>query len=617
MSRLFVVSGRDAKSMAGRSIASSDVVLAADAVSEAVLKSAGTDFKPLDGYGKRILDCEKEATGLLRKWGSQRTGNATIEEMFSYNGMPFWRILESYTAAVVSKMDILNILNSVKSAVRAHEPDCIVCGMGSVAGKVGALVAASLGIKHEGIGPGFARRAEAFKKRYGFEYPYRYVAGALRLKRRRLGAVGGFPPDSKTRILIIPSIQTNLPVIKPVIEELRKDPNNDLLVLRYDLFRSRMKTDMKRMGIRHVDMDTYATKDSGRAAKKMEMYLKCAWKGVGKANKSRAVFVYNDVSLWGLMEDVFAYFFSGRSRITEITNYIETMRNVLKKERPDVIVTLDESSCTGMPTMIMAREAGIPTLGIQHSAILKHVGPAVVDKMAVWGESKKKDMTDRGFDPKKIVVTGCPKNDMITNRHYDENAFRERFHVPPGKGIILFASQPNSANKSYLKVLYSAVKEFPEKQLVVKAHPMETSTSIYHKVAKDVDIDVLVVDKDLYEPLDACELLITRRSMVGMEAALVGKPVIIFNPIDKADVMSYVEKGIALGVYEPNPDKLAEAIDSVLYSKKTQKKLADAARVFIPQVAYRMDGKSSERVAKLVKSLVKERENDIKGASNL
>jgi predicted glycosyltransferase len=108
-------------------------------------------------------------------------------------------------------------------------------------------------------------------------------------------------------------------------------------------------------------------------------------------------------------------------------------------------------------------------------------------------------------------------------------------------------------------------------------------------------------DSDTFEQLYACDLLITKNSTTAVEAVALGKPVIVLNLDRTPDAVDYVAEGVAVGVY--SQESLTETITSLLDDDHV---LASKRPDYIRRNIYRVDGQASERVAQLVKRIIRE-----------
>ena len=93
-----------------------------------------------------------------------------------------------------------------------------------------------------------------------------------------------------------------------------------------------------------------------------------------------------------------------------------------------------------------------------------------------------------------------------------------------------------------------------------------------------------------------------------MRQQYLNKPIVVLNLSGEPDAMPYVEKGIALGVYRK--EDLIPAIKDALYNREVREKLARCREKFVYEYAYIQDGRASERVANLIKSIATESRRD-------
>jgi CDP-glycerol glycerophosphotransferase (TagB/SpsB family) len=211
-------------------------------------------------------------------------------------------------------------------------------------------------------------------------------------------------------------------------------------------------------------------------------------------------------------------------------------------------------------------------------------------------------------DTKKIVVTGQPRFDSLVNANilFDGNEIRRKLGLNEGKKILLWTTEAHSLtleeNKENIAAIYHAVSVLNNVQLIIKLHPAEDQqASLYGTNHSCVPI-IAKRNQDLHKLLFVCDLMITKASASATEAAIMDKPIIILNLSGKPDIIPYVEKGVALGVYRK--EDLIPTIKQILFDLKVREKLAKARERFVYDYAYLQDGKASERVANLIVSLI-------------
>jgi hypothetical protein len=348
------------------------------------------------------------------------------------------------------------------------------------------------------------------------------------------------------------------------------------------------------------------------------------WKNLENNERFRKDLVYNNIPLTEILQERFQKFFSHESLI--LFNYIVETEKFVKKIRPSVVVLMEDITPIYRAIISVCKMNGIPTLVIQHgiqSADMKgfHVMPVEADKQAIWGNISKKWAVERGKAPETQVVTGNPRYDLIVtmeNKPEKEKlSICGKLGLMPRKGIVVVATTwysgvtscyvPEEVEVFIWKTL-EAMREFPEKQVVIKLHPSYHAEyeEITRAVMNELQINnVVITEHFLWELLSICDLSIIDFSTVGLEAMLFDKPVITFDPMKTSELNPYAGTGAVLEVYEEKD--LVPAIKDALYNKKVQERLAEARKRFVYEYAYLRDGKAALRVAKLIEQMIKEK----------
>lgn len=450
----------------------------------------------------------REAILLVRKWGNFKVDGRPLKEFLTYGDMPYWDIIEANFATRLYE-------TKESSKLKNH-----------------LLKYASL----------FGESKRNLTKKMRF----------------------------RGKILVIPTIESETPIIAPVIKRL------DCITLRIGSIRERMKRSLEEAGIESIPIEAFITEESKERSKEAIRFLKERWKILKNDDEFKASINWDEVK-----ED-FEYYFSTRERIFEIVKYIETMRVILDG-KPDLILALDELSETGKPMSILAKQRKIPLLVVQHGLFGEGssiFGPSLADKVCLWGPQSKKLLLKRRFREKQLVITGCPKFDAL--KGHKEH------------GIVLFASEPV---KGIETIAEAVVKATLHKKLVVKLHPREYNERLYRRLANRFSANITITRDNLYELISECEFVITPYSTVGLEALIMGKNVITvspekINPIyGKTDAMIHAR-----------PEGLVTAIKS-LEDPETARKLERKRKRFVHDHAYKIDGKATERVVCLVDRL--------------
>jgi len=308
------------------------------------------------------------------------------------------------------------------------------------------------------------------------------------------------------------------------------------------------------------------------------------------------------------LETHLRYLFSGLN--------VRVARQMLAQEQPAlVLVPVTIGWAPIVP--VVARELSIPTLAVQHGIFAQDDPMYEVlyaDRLAVWGPAVKELVVRRGISPERVVCTGAPILDDLARRQFSPEILRQKLGVPLATRLITLASEPGGSRHLYksetrhiVVETLKAVQRLPGNfHLVIKLRPGEDGVSQRNAVAcLGLSDRVTVIESiDLHELLKASELVIVFASTVGLEAIALDRPLLVENFTGRPDLVDYVDRGAALGVYREAD--LLPAMRQALDDPATQQRLAAGRRRFVQDHLYRVDGLSSQRVVALIDQMVDE-----------
>jgi glycosyltransferase involved in cell wall biosynthesis len=351
----------------------------------------------------------------------------------------------------------------------------------------------------------------------------------------------------------------------------------------------------------------------GQARMLLQPHLgRCVWQQWGTAPTLHENLVWQGLNIFAAfqssLEAYLRYLFSGRNLLIS--------KRMLTQEQPALaIVPVTVGWAPIVP--VVARELHIPTLAVQHGVFASDDPMYEVlyaDRLAVWGQAVKELVVSQGILPERVVCTGAPILDDLSRRQFRPMVLRQELGVPPTDRLITLASEPGGSRHLYANEVHhmvmeilKAIQQLPTNfHLVIKLRPGEDGVFHRNAVASlDLSDRVTVVQSvDLHELLHASELVIVFASTVGLEAIALGRPLLVVNFTGRPDLVDYVDRGTALGVYREAD--LLPAIRRVLDDPAVQQRLAAARRQFVQDYLYRLDGLSSQRVVALVDRMIDE-----------
>ncbi|MAG21778.1 MAG: hypothetical protein CL943_00535 [Candidatus Diapherotrites archaeon] len=358
----------------------------------------------------------------------------------------------------------------------------------------------------------------------------------------------------------------------------------------------------------------YWGKGFGASKKELREFSQ-AWKEMSSMQVFLDAMKFRNIDLLPLLKPIFDSLF--KERFGKMTVLIDAFDFWIKREKPRIIVLWADNLPVERMMALVAKQNNVPTMVVMHGIVSRGPGfvPIYADYLASYGKGDKKIFKKLGEDPKKVVPLGAPRFDELlhnkknlhtTHEFYAKNLFDSR------KKIVAFAAQPVMKKRAvdFLddkdrinELIIEAFNELKDVQLVIKPHPAEYLGS-YNNVIEALGSRAKVLrDINVYDMLNACELLITGSSTVGLEAMILGTPMIEVKPSKADDNYPYWESGAALKA--ETGKQLATAIKKLLFDKKALAKNTVKRKAFLKEYASGIDGKATKKTVEFVKELAK------------
>jgi hypothetical protein len=244
---------------------------------------------------------------------------------------------------------------------------------------------------------------------------------------------------------------------------------------------------------------------------------------------------------------------------------------IMRELQPSVLFTGWE----GARTMWLgaARRLGIPSLAVQHGVIYPnnpdyyrpiHPGLVRPEVTCVYGSYERNLLISGGhYDPTSVVVTGSPRvhpDDAPVAASPDERtALRNELGVADEDRLLVVSAARNPIGDEIHSVTMAARLfdgPLPGVHVVFKLHPEEQSGEHYLRLLDGlgraggyVPARASVVrDVDLYRLLRVADAHLGQYSTVLTDAALTGTPNMVAVGQAYADIIGYVDAGVAVPV---------------------------------------------------------------------
>ena len=234
---------------------------------------------------------------------------------------------------------------------------------------------------------------------------------------------------------------------------------------------------------------------------------------------------------------------------------------VLAHLKPDVVVSTN-SPRSERAAIEASRKLSIPALcAVDLFALqeVKWIGEkGYADKVCVLNESVRSMLISRGRKPEEVVVTGNPVFEKHVTRvaRIGGASMKQERGWTGDKRTILWASQEEPAIHPFNgatgdprlpRLIEEQLRQFVEKhdgwRLVIRYHPSEKISFVPSR-----NVDFSPRDEKLEYLLNAVDLVVVTASTVGLEAAILGLPVISVDCSVWMPDTLFSKQGISTGV---------------------------------------------------------------------
>jgi hypothetical protein len=285
------------------------------------------------------------------------------------------------------------------------------------------------------------------------------------------------------------------------------------------------------------------------------------------------------------------------------------IRSLIRSLRPSGVLLADEYH--RQEWLAAAKAEGVPSVAVQHGLIYRwHNGyihrerPASLrlpDRTYVFGDWERRLLTTTSaYHDSEVTVGGSPRLDLVRDEAVDTAAVRAQLGVGESDRLLVLSATWGPLYRTYLYPIALARlfdRPLPRVHLVVKLHPSERDEGPYRAVIEGVARAggfapppiTVVQDIDLYGLLAAADAHLGIHSTVLTEAVATGTPNLIADHARNADLLGYVEAGVA------TPVRTGADLLRALDATRDPDAAAAARRQFLDD--HFEPGNASERIA--------------------
>jgi len=258
---------------------------------------------------------------------------------------------------------------------------------------------------------------------------------------------------------------------------------------------------------------------------------------------------------------------------------------IFKKESPNLVFTATSDGYSLEKKIIkLARKQKIKTITIIDfwaNYKLRFSDPGtenlayLPDYILIIDKLMKKEMTNQGFESKKIVVTGNPFFDTFSTLNGSCQKEKIISFFSQAYSELYKKGEKRSGCSNEIQVFGDVVEVLEEFQpkipLKIKFHPRAKKLNKFDKIIKDSKLNISIEKKMSAESLiKESKLIIGINSMVLFQAAMMNKPVLSYQPgLKKQDPLISNRLGLSQAVY--NKKNLYSALKNIFSDRKNKK----------------------------------------------
>ena len=414
------------------------------------------------------------------------------------------------------------------------------------------------------------------------------------------------PADkSASNILFVVDIPT-VSILETLVPIIQLAPEDQRLVIATD---PRCQSILERNGIQALPFDAHwLGVETQEIPNDLQDELHQRWKRLD-AHMSANGLCFRGVDLWPMCRNDLRVLYM--RRLATALRHFRLARQLIEDYHVAVAVAGSDIAYSGLLFVRAAERQSAKSMTIQHGMVNHPQGylPIHATQMAVMGEAIREWCVQYGARPEQLVVTGQPRFDaLLSPAKTPPVQLLTELELNPDLPTWLFT--PERHLGLWMRdLVFDALEALPDVQMIIRVHqndrPADYQLSLSYRpeLAKRVRVSR---QHDGPSVLGACAAILLGRSTMGLEALIVGKPMIAIHPANEKGwiVPPYLHDylGELNLLRAQTPDELIRAWQW-LRAPDSLEALERVRLEIVRRYAYQVDGKSAERVIQAIRQL--------------
>ena len=397
-----------------------------------------------------------------------------------------------------------------------------------------------------------------------------------------------------------------------------------------------LETKIRNDKYRWIPFEHYLTREALAGLNQDDQYSKL--KDIfGMMNESQAFkdkLQYNSVTLWNFLQSRIRRLLSSLHVLT-YARILRAANEMIRIEHPDAVIMSYETGAYARATIVAARNAKVPTIGVQHGFVSpesveymhrKLVGAEewevcpIPTKTAVGGSYTADLLTRLSSYPKEsVVITGYPKYDDLAQMKQHEKTI-DSARILSGIGLsdskrtMMIASGgfhskygwPQNYDRAILELALSCISKREDTQLIVRLHPMEDGQMQRAVIREQAahTVPVAIVKGERNDLLWTSDLFLTVNSITALEALILGKCVLMLDSAEGNFPTVNLGNAVIHFRLKDLPELIQGMLDDPTHGKPDEHAVSEQVALH----ANNVDGMASARVAEVVDHMIRSKE---------
>lgn len=357
----------------------------------------------------------------------------------------------------------------------------------------------------------------------------------------------------------------------------------------------------------------YITKDIIKKAKDFAKILNKRWNLISEEQKNKLLEI-NNRSLYPFLKNELDFLFS-KEFLELIIIYHEAHKKILKEENIHLVCAIGAATFYPKTLFSAAKVLNIPTFILQHGICFGYTETDLLQdtKFAVFGKHSVEELRDDGIPDKNIRITGASIFDDIIPFMNKKKTSEKKIITLLTDGFYIYGLVEEKEYFRYIEKWLKDINKIKNVEITIKTHPEEREhLEKYKTIIKDfknVNLISTPGKEILYNQINDSDIIVNFGSTVALESMILDKPVITITNFHNSRIVEFDKviqriKNSGASINLTKEEDISIPIKKILENKELQERLVKTRKKFVEDSCYKLDGKSSERVAKLIYSMI-------------